>query len=265
MKKKLAVIAIALCSAGLICLYGSGCTNFFSPTVTVIKNRPPNPPVIDSIVPGVSNIGKEGLWIFFHPFPADSTEDLESFILLRKASEDSSDEYKLLYQKIPVDLRKVFDSRIVFPKKDDASTYVYSYRMIARDSALPQNNSDTCSAESLAVCKQAELIFPVKESSVNAVEKFKCRVWDMAMGFKLFIGVGQAGKTYWYQQICDPKCYVFASNWVYMNSSISYNQNGKAKNPVLLPGTYYWWIRIVWDGSTPSSESVSAGEFTVKK
>ncbi len=260
MIKKAIFLSFAIC-----CLLGT--TNcIFEPKIPSNKNRAPYKPVIDSVVTGLNSSGEEGLWIHFNLNPLDSLEDIKSFILYRKVRTDSvSDtlsDYKLLYRGIPANLRAVFDDDIDFPTHYNIK--IYSYKIAAVDSAYPSSNiSDLSDPESLAVCKKAQIIYPEINEKIDQLKEFKCSVWDMGVVYQVFFGVNRKDNTYWSQHVCDPASFIIVGRYKRTISAAEYNQNKSATVKELEPGEYYFWVKIIWNGSVPVSQSINAVKFTI--
>ncbi len=226
-------------------------------------NGPPLRPVIDSVVAGINSVGEPGFWIYFHPDPGDDGQDLRGFELFRRTSGDSIRRFQRLFREIPPHLRRVFDGEVRF----EDTIVTYEYRILAYDSAIPAGRSDTSNIDSLRSCRAPRLISPFNDVTVSAAaESFRWTIDYLHSGFNQFMGIANADTVLWSAQICNPSCIIMMNTYDTASFVATPTTPGTSV-PILRPGLYYWWIRVIWGGGGRGGEpaqSVGATRFRVE-
>lgn len=251
-------------------------TGFFCPPVEeYTQDRiPPFPPIIDSVRTGMDSSGNIGVWIYFRPDAADSAEDIESFTLYKNTAGSADDSVEAdtafvkLVSGIPRDVRKYFDSDLLFP--DTERKKMLRYKITAGDTVTPSNVSLLSNAkpETVWVCRQAHLEYPANDTTLDSLGDFRFSVEGLTAGYKLFIGISMGDSVYWNAPVClDQSCNhrtVYASSeFSTKDFTVPYNQNGSGVP--LDRGRYLWWISLKWDGSGCGAESLVKGEFVLNE
>lgn len=239
----------------------SMCAIFDCPQPVDPGSGPPGDPAIDSICVGVNEKGQEGVWVHFHPEDED-TGKVGSYTLYRGVMRDTVLTYSLLFDQIGRNLRQVFDGDVEFMSHSASGALdppnLFRYRMSAQGKSYANATSDTSAADSIALCRQARLLYPVGDTLASDPE-FSWSILGMPSGYETYIGVGRGDTLFWEQRAED----VFVDPYIWREGFLRYNEDGTAQASRLANGDYLWWVRIVWNGSSPVSHSLKTSPFRI--
>jgi hypothetical protein len=115
--------------------------------------------------------------------------------------------------------------------------------MMAQDSVVPPNVSDTSEAESLLVCGQIDLLHPESGDTVVSSEAFQWSVCRFFNGYTVSFGISREDSICYQQDVTHPT----QGTVIFWNDEqcVDFTLSPSSAVRDLKPGVYTWWVHAL--------------------